>query len=207
LDLHDGSPIIKADFLGRGHFAEAYMAGSYVYLLVNGDSMKEALCQWCDPRPHLPEITDLGESVSGSWGKTVERKVYRMLWYAKLEKTRHPKAWAQFRALEKLMAEACADIQHKYRDDNRFGFGRYGFETMQLLCRKAHAAKLPRALCQALDDLCDAASLYGSGCMFEFSRRNLGVDTRGRLILRDVLFDAEKLEDEMRARRRGALGY
>ena len=64
--------------------------------------------------------------------------------------------------------------------------------------------KIPNPLWEALYAIIEAAENYGSSYKIEISKSNLGVSQRGRLILRDVIFDMTLVE---KIRRRNPVSY
>jgi len=167
---------IQATYLGAGHYAKAFRDGSDVYILVKDCLMKEAIAMFAQGHVHVPVVEKL-DSLPDE-----ETVLYRMDYYEPLTSA-HKTAWQHFRALQRILEDA-----RSTRD--------FGHDIMNAVCDGAREAKLPDSLIEALEALTIAGSTYGDGVCFEFAQRNLGVDEQGRLVLRDILFDADKIQRE-----------
>jgi hypothetical protein len=179
---------LDAEFLGQGHYAKAYRVGDDVYLFVTECYMKEAI-EGIEG-PHIPKVErhDVVSSRSGE-----DTYVYKMPFFEPLT-PKHAAAWAQFRELQRATEEAKEALAEEYGQKGR-SF-RLIYDGYAVNDRLIDIAQVPASLKTALRDMASNASNYGAGVTFEFAKRNLGVDKSGNLILRDVLFDSEKLEIE-----------
>jgi hypothetical protein len=184
IDPGDGTEL-AVHYLGRGAHATAYQHGLTVYLLVDeDDNMKEALELFVpDGTPHVPPVKRLGTVCKR--GKC--RNVYTMPYYRTVT-AKDKEAWAVVKLLESTRLEL-----HRTRF---VATGKclsvYGIELMYEVIQ-ATRTKVPESVTEALEALSYAGSNYGCGVTFEFGRRNIGVDERGGVVFRDVLFDAAKV--------------
>lgn len=191
----------EAQFIGKGRYARAFLEpkSRLVYLFVQGCYLKEGVSMWADKLPHVPAITR-HESQDDCHGETVH--VFSMPFYAPLRAC-HKTAWAQFRELQRANEEARSEICQSRDYQGKFKrLSVYGYDVNRLTIERAN---VPASLKAALETMADAILNYGCGCTFEVNARNLGVDDQGRLVLRDICFDAEKLEEEDHGKMRRAL--
>lgn len=191
----DGNSV-NATYLGKGRHATAYRFGDTVYLYVAEDEyMKDVIADglWDTDSPHIPKIAKHGDvMIRGQW-----RKVYSMP-FSRTIKASDGEAWKGLRTLasvaEKIFRERFAGKLH-------IEGAYYNRDIIE-----ASTGLVAASVTDALDKLADAAANYGSGVSFEFGKRNIGVDADGRIVFRDILFDAEKMRRELAAtmkRRRG----
>lgn len=183
---------IDAEYLGSGRHCVAYRFGDTVYCFVDEDeAMKEAISMWCDDLPHIPKIEDVGNQfIRGVW-----KKVYKMPYYRNIN-AKDKEAWAVLKTLKKT----ADDIFHsKYcvSDKSLWMWGQYYMDDIIEQTR----GKIPESVTEALESMMNAGANYGMGIAFEFGQRNIGVDSEGRIVFRDILFDAEKMHREMAAKR------
>lgn len=162
---------IESVYLGCGHYAKAYRVNDDVYCFVNGDYMKEAI-QDMDST-HVPKI----EWVQSNG----EIEVYKMPFYEPI-KTSHKAAWADLRLLRKLWDEIPPVKGIAWNSDRNW----------ELVKRLRALSK--ESLADAIEAIQNEIGNYGSECTFEFSRRNIGVDESGNIVLRDVCFDPRRLK-------------
>jgi len=179
--------------IGQGMFAKAYVTTqgrTEVYVLVRegcGDYAKEILASLNRAgfrSPHVPRVHCVGE--------TRLEDVYRMpLYRMPLRKADSPRAWAQYRAIERCWKKAIGKVEHQHRGTVPTYEG-YSVMWATVECATVDADVSP-GLVRALTKLMNAAENYGSDWTFEFSPRSLGTTPRGNLILLDVLFSLEAL--------------
>lgn len=198
-DIRVDGTTLRAEYLGKGRYATAWQVAGptgRVYLFVKEGTcyMKEALLpMWVGEgsqrSPHLPEVKKHEDAcVRGQW-----YDVYSMPYYRTLT-AKDGEAWKQYRELLRANEQARKEILRSSW-------------PCKLLSREGHTvnwrtielADVPEPLKEGLEDLTNAIASFGCGCTLEFAPRNLGVDAEGRLILRDVAFDAEKIEQERAA--------
>lgn len=168
-----------AIFLGQGDFSKAYLIqtnkGPYV-ITYGDDCTKEVIALWGDKsNPHVPKI----------W--RYDTNIYLMPYYKPLTKE-YRVAWNQYITLKKVLEAVRRSYINRvgindYRKDDGY---RVIDEFITFLC--SHQKNINSALCDALKDICDTCTNCGSNIMFEFAPRNLGVDNKGRLVLRDIVF-------------------
>lgn len=189
----------QVSYLGAGAHAKAYRDGDAVFLLVHDEDehMKEAVEMWCSPMPHIPDIKR-HDAQTGRGGKEIQ--VYSMPFYPNITASDR-EAWAVLKTLTEA-AERIRRARYGYRcERNLYQWGLYFARDVIDDTR----GKVPETVSEALTELMNAGSNYGSGVTFEFGRRNIGTDGQGRIVFRDILFDAEKVQREqmaeMRARR------
>lgn len=155
--LIDGQQI-PGEFIGKGLFAKAYRYGDMVYLLVKGDSSKEALATFADTSlRHMPRIVR-----HENWK---DYQVFSMPYYHKLSKTAWPEAYKDWQRLNQLVV---------------------GRQSIQAMIE--NDTDLTDSLRAALQTIIDAFGNYtDSGMVFEPRKVNVSVDSNGVLILRDVV--------------------
>jgi hypothetical protein len=169
----------SAWYLGKGSFTKAYVIliskGPYV-ILYGEDCTKEVLALWGDKsNPHCPKI----------W--RYDSNIYIMPYYRPLT-PEYRIAWKQYTVLKKIWNYV---NQPKYEDgkfykDNSYILGYMLVDRFIRECEKN--SSINRALIDALQNIYDTVINCGSDCMFEFAVRNLGVDKKDRLVLRDIAF-------------------
>jgi hypothetical protein len=182
---------LKIKKIGQGMFAKAYATTGKrprVFLEIPddaGDYSKEILSEVsADTRSkYLPKTKKIGYTNTAD---VFEQPLYK----APLRKADSAKAWKEYRTLEKCWNEALRKVQR--------GRGREwiyeGYNLQNLVRECAKANQLSPALIRALELITDASANYGSTYSFEFSPRNLATDSKGNLILLDVLFDLETVQ-------------
>ena len=198
----DGKPL-EAEYLGRGQCATAFrgLADGRVYLFVSEDDhMKNAVEMWTtDGMPHVPQLKRHADDKAR--GKF--RQVYSSPFYP-TRTAEHREAWATYKTLK----EAADRIRRaKYLGGWQPGGrslltdGLYFFQDVIEDTR----GKVAESVTEALVELMNAASNYGCSITCEFPVRNLGVDDAGRIVFRDILFDAEKVQRQWaeKSKRRG----
>ena len=209
-----------AEYLGAGHWCRAWRvpadfepgqknadypkadwAGRVLLITKENDYSKEILSRGginpqLDGLPHIPVVDTVTEDHRGRAGEY--HRVYLMDYYPTLTADNR-EAWRQFRALDKAH-----DTAHREKC-----FATVGKEPIYTFAHQISNETLdlarpdiPESLAEALQALIDAAASYGSSWGVEFRKANLGMDTEGRLILRDCLFDAELLWKEREQQRR-----
>lgn len=181
----EGNPLL-VEYLGKGHYCTAWRHKNNVFLFVKGDYLKEPLLS-LQGMKHIPKLEQLESSN--------DALIYKTLFYPNIT-AKDKKAWGHYKSLSEALENARKQIQEKH------GWQRlqsYGHEINNFV-----AEQFSGSLGTALKELVYEACNYGSGVTFEFAPRNLGVDSKGNLVLRDVLFDAEKIFEErekMRAKK------
>ena len=181
-----GTPL-DCEYLGRGHFCKgAWRNGEWVYLFVEGDVLKEAVEHHCQGIPHLPELFRLDDPDPHK-----DTMLYKMRYYPTVT-AQDARAWRELRQLQAARAHAvtvCMKVPG-------FRWAVDAFKVNEGTIEHLSAGPLH----DAAQALYEAISLYGAGCAFEFAPRNCGVGKDGALILRDCAFDAERMEQERRAK-------
>lgn len=165
---------LLCEYLGKGAYCTAWRHKNDVYLFVK-DYMKEAL-QFAPNSRHIPKMERLEDGPNMQVFKT---KYYKDLTSADSE------AWQQYKAIAAAIEQAREQVIQRYGSLDLYR--NYGYEIAQTA---ANLAKVKPALKRALLGLADAIANYGCSCTFEAGKRNFGVDSKGRLILRDICFDA-----------------
>jgi hypothetical protein len=183
---------LDAVYLGRGKYSVAYQVGNDVIIYVRKEDYGKEILTHCAENPHIPICekidTQPGPS-SGDW----DIQVFRMPFYEALR----PKteAWAIMKELARAREAAYSEIikePHMVR-----------YEGVTVNYQVSETANVPDSVREALQILTNTAANWGSGYMFDaFRKPNLGQDSEGRIILRDVLYDAEGVYNEHQARLR-----
>lgn len=179
--IHLGGKEVLAEYLGKGRHAKAYRIGNGVLLYVRDCLMKEAIAGI--NHVHVPTIEYVDTHC--------EVTVWKMPFYQPLA-SKYTEAWAQAKELMRVTADANALIQQRNRKIHHTDLG---YQMARYVC---DTANIPELLRDALEEMIEKAKNYGEGVTFEFSRRNLGVDEQGRLILRDVLYDRRLVWEKMK---------
>jgi hypothetical protein len=119
-----------------------------------------------------------------------------MPYYANIT-AKDKEAWRIYKTLKKIANEVFNALRKKH--GIKFSLAYLGCDHRQLIVDRAHR-RVPRSVTNALQKLINGGGNYGCGITFEFAPRNIGVDKKGKIIFRDILFDADKIEKE-RARK------
>ena len=159
--------------IGKGVFTKAYKYKNRVYAK-SVDTAKECIALFCRGYGYLPAITRLDYLDDGS-------AVYSMPFYNKLTK-RHKTAWEQYKNLCHFFSE-------------------YNYDTEQILLN-VDKLKVSAGLKNSLVSLIEMMSNYNhyENLKLELPRNNLAVTKSGRLILLDIIFDAELFNKIRRGR-------
>lgn len=159
--------------IGQGKYSTAYISKNDVYIL-SDDAAKEALVFFVGRRKHLPSIKRLGYNVN-----VKGQSLYKMPFYHKVVKSQHPKAWAQYKEMESLIGKC-----HM----------RYNFDPnkcIEVFKRKNEI--LSKAFRESVVELIKAMMNYTDSIILEISPRNMRVNSRGELILLDIIADRNTL--------------
>ena len=186
---------LDACFLGSGHYCRAYLVGDTVYCYVKQEDYMKEMVARCSRMPHIPDVKEHGEvSIHGKF-----YNLYSMPFYEPLT-AQHVQAWQDYRALQREHKAAQDEVKAKqdfWRHPGAF-WDIYNNEVNVVFVDRVKSYPALATLAVALEEMADNMANYGSGCGFEFAPRNLGVDTYGNLVLRDVCFDAEKIARDKR---------
>ena len=176
IELEDGHKVMTT-YLGQGRFSTSWRNGERVYLINKAEELdyakeiaRDAFAG--DANPHLPECHREG------WLE--DKQVFSMPFYSKLT-GKDSKAWSQYKDLK-----SCWE---KVFRGQPYGSSARGVDLMDQFIEQVDDDGLK----EALQFLRDACCNYGDDYLFEFSPRNLGVSSKGELILRDVVFNREAL--------------
>ncbi|MFM9972922.1 MAG: hypothetical protein ACKVQK_31485 [Burkholderiales bacterium] len=177
---------IQAEFIGKGQFARCYRVGDSVYSFVNNgnrhsDYSKEAVSMWADSNNvHIPQIEKMG-NYDNKHGYGI---LYKMPYYESLS-VKHAEARSQFKKLKKAFDKNLWNVSNEL-----------GFEKNQRLIQylRDNSPEL-ESIIDALESIDGAGRNYGDNYIIEIGKRNIKVDSEGRLILLDVLFNADALKE------------
>lgn len=197
-----GQPLGKVEQIGKGRFCTAYRSlahTSVVYLVVKeeaGDYSKHILGDCTGS--YFPELERLGDCG--------DRTVYRTRYYERLT-AKHKHAWAEFKRLAAARETAWQEITRKQAKNNHntpmhvFGVD-VANRTIEIICEQGRLGAIGTngAMIDALEQLVNSMSNYGSSYTFEFAARNLAVNDHGRLVLLDPVFDLETIAKDHAAR-------
>ena len=170
----DYSKIFKyKNLIGKGAFTQAYKYKGRVYIK-SVDNAKECLALFCRGHRYLPAITRLDYLDDGS-------AIYSMPFYNKLTK-QHLGAWKQYKILQHF-------------------FNHYNYDTEQILLN-VDKLKVSAGLKNSLIRLIEMMANYNhyENLRLELPKHNLAVTRSGRLILLDIIFDAELFNKTRRGR-------
>jgi len=179
------------EYLGKGHFSTCWKSTNtigerVVFTLTNSEDYgKEILARTInasdlDKRKHLPVVKREGD--------LNDKTVYKMPLYSKLT-AKHKMAWAQAKMLRTLFDQVRREFLNNCNHEYEHLYRYRSIEICQEFVNQLVPGQLADALQALLDTMCD----YGSSMLFEFPTRNLCVDSEGRLILLDIIFDTEKV--------------
>jgi hypothetical protein len=177
--------------IGEGAFARVYRevgGKGRVFAFTDDDTHdKEIASMASSPdNPHVPAVEKYGHTVG--YGPTGQKTVYTMPYYkAPLRKSDSPRAWADFRVIEKCLKES-----------DKYGRGLYETNTATVECVRTKGAT--PGVADALGDLVDTAANYDADeFALEIAPRNLATDDKGNLVLLDVLFNRRKRREQLEA--------
>lgn len=183
---------LDAEYLGKGKFATAYRVGSDVLLYVRRGCYGKEILAHCAESPHIPPCERV-ETQNGPPGVDWDINVYRMPFYEGLRP--RTEAWAIMKELQRAREAAYTELIKEP--------SMVRYEGVTVNYQVWTTAQVPDSVREALKILTDTAANWGSGYMFDaFNKANLGQDAEGRIILRDVLYDAEAVYNEFQAKMR-----
>jgi hypothetical protein len=174
--ITDNGKKIEVTRIGRGQWSTAYRHGRDVYLVTreSKDYSKHIMAEAYRRLPsnrHLPHIREI-ERLNGSYR-------FKMPFYPRLM-SKDDKAWRTFKDLRELANRVW--MTNNFTKD---GWMERGYS---LMCSVRDKVK-DRALRNALDSIIDASMDYAETYWFEFSPRNLGVGSKGQLVLMDPIYN------------------
>lgn len=183
----EGRDPIKVTRIGKGTFSVAWKTtGPHPIVVVgvgHGAPDKEIMADAYhrDPNnPHLPKVVRLGQSPDG------DVVYYTMPLYTTPLRKAHvsEQGWKDYRALKR-----CADSPARCV----FTLSPYEANFELMSCVSTDSTVSPK-LIEALDDLVNVASNYGSSVFVrDINPRNLASDEDGNLVLLDLVFDQDLL--------------
>ena len=165
--------------IGKGAFTTAYRKGNTVYA-VSRDSSKECIALFCKGK-HIPKIERL---------KYNEYSLYKMPFYKKCTKKDTPESWEQYKQIRKMLDKwseltrmlALSGITKVLQQDvSKFNTFVHSHKTIKLSLRKA--------IVQMVENYFN----YVDAVYLEISPRNIAVNSRGTLVLLDIMYDKELL--------------
>jgi GNAT superfamily N-acetyltransferase len=176
---------IAGSYLGAGHYVrKAVLSDNKVYLIMKKqDLMKDALAENEFDTPHIPPVERIYDNVKDEY-------IYTMPYYKPIS-AKDREAWSIMRELNRAKDVVWRNYHFGGKTRDRPIYT-YWYEMGNDIISEA---KVPQSVKEALTELLNAAGNYGS-VMFEFDKRNVGVDELGRIIFRDIIFDIEKLHKE-----------
>ncbi len=177
-DYEKGELTLTGEYLGKGSFSTCFKVDSLVYSFVRTDKdhvdySKEAISQWAEENPHIPEFKNVGDFKNG--------EVYTSPLYNELTK-KNKQAWSQYKLIASL---ANKNLRYNKKGYNLF-INREFIDSLKDV--------ISDEIFNALHILNDAMSNYGDFYMMEFPKRNLKVNDEGNLILLDVFFNPKALK-------------
>lgn len=181
----------RAVYIGRGRFTCAFATTRYVFLYTfYNDHSKDILAFGPNNNPHLPVVNFVGTLMLDRR----EIKVYKSRFY-KTNPCRDEMGENNYRIMKALQRahNAANDkvkgdliqkgICHAYND--------YVIKN----------ADVPDKMIDALKQIERGCIWYGDHYLFDdFRRQNMGLDSKGNLILVDPVFDAERIYKDLLAR-------
>lgn len=184
---HEVTPMMingeKCKRIGKGQFSTAYRSiddPNVVYLLTNEDDNIREIYRHITNK-HIPQMELLEQNVY------IGRKyvnVWKMPYYKPIKKS--DPCWKQYKTLYDAWQEIYTPLISAYFYKKQYSDGFMAAEQfLQILEEKSI---IDQDLLYALERINVWSSCYGSGYIFEFQKRNVGVDQDGNLVLRDVIF-------------------
>lgn len=167
-----------AKYLGRGKFSRVYQVGNRAIYYTLDDCTKEVLALYYHGgTPHLPEIIRHDNITIGRF----DYQVYSSPVYRDLRRT----DTSAYRIMKEILEwnrsfyQMCSinGIRYKLNYDTMIKFVEY--------CRTE--TDLPRSIVKALQEITELSSNCGYDIMFDFHKKNFGVNAYGTLIFRDVV--------------------
>lgn len=188
---------LQATYLGKGKFTTAYRVGDTVYTFTDvesGDFGKEILSlHLYGEQAGLPPTQRHSDvAIRGR-----EYYVYSMPFIAPLTAA-SKQAWRDYKILAKVQVEARWALPYSKP------ITEYAMDVNNDILARFIAAGGSQHTAEALKELVDRATNYGSDVLTEFAPRNLGVDINGNLVLRDCMFSLrsiKRLEKQKQQRR------
>ena len=202
----DSGETVSLERLGAGMFHTCYVdrTAKQVYSITiereQGSDYSKEILEFCEENPHLPPVERCGY-IDGS-----DRRVYRMPLYEPL-KAANRESWDLLKRLESARADAWRSIVAEQVTPRKMRIGDIGALVNRRVIEIMDAPGVPQSLKDALEELANTAANYGSGYVFEFSRRNVMVDGAGVLILLDTLFNLEAVEAMRRLKEKKARAF
>lgn len=176
-------------FLGRGKFSNVYYAGPRsVYIFTqHGDLSKDILCHVHTDMPHVPYMSYLG--IYPHTNFSVQIDVYQTHWYNPFVLRDVPyTARNAMTELRLAHAKACSKFKGNIIAKNQcIDFNYY----------IAEHARVSDKIRMALIAITESAQDWGKTYLFDdFRPKNLGLDSKGRIMFIDAMFDAGLLQKE-----------
>jgi hypothetical protein len=179
--------LYSAEYLGRGKFSKVFKVGNRAVYYTQGDCGKEVLAMFQRKRVmHLPEIVRHDDvEVRGKYYYVFSSPIYRNV-------TRKDRS-----AYESMMM--IINLYGRFWDKlvNEVGLVAFnemtGAEIMERFVEYVRKIPIvPRSIVQALEELVNVAINCGGDVVFDFHRRNFGVNEYGTLIFRDPIASEQK---------------
>lgn len=187
---------VMARYMGSGRFTTVYRVGSDVllYTFYNDFSksiLAHAYREHGKDNPHLPQISRIGQlRYEGR-----EVNVYQAKYYNKVIRKRLSPTNAK---IVNILQDAHDDACHLYPNNIVRNYKGHDFNQVIL-----DAKGLPTSMRRALEYLAQVSLDWGDHYIFDnFHIRNMGLDTRSRLVLIDPMFDMDKVQKDHDFRRR-----
>lgn len=169
---YEGIKLNSSNLIGKGSFTKAYRNKNTVYV-VSHCPAKEAIALFCTSSKHLPAIERLEYSIDDKGNS-----VYKMPYYAKINKALHPKAWKHYQAIKRVV--------HAKWNNSKMDVCLW-IEVFE------EDKTIPKKLRNDIIAVLDAMTNYTLNVGVEISPRNIGVDRRGNLVLLDIVFSRDVL--------------
>lgn len=169
--------------IGAGDFSTAYRSidnPNVVYLLTKEDDHIREIYAHIDHQ-NIPTFELIAQGVYIR-GKYVN--IWKMPYYKPIKKS--DPCWEQYKTLYNAWQDIYIPLLSAYFYKKQYNDGFMAAEQfLQILEDKRI---IDQEMVCALEQLKTWSSCFGSGYIFEFQKRNVGVDQDGNLILRDVVF-------------------
>lgn len=160
--------------IGRGCFTTAYRKGNKVYA-VSRDVAKEGITIFNVTGRHIPKIERLACDV---------KSLYVMPYYRRCTKREFPKAWNDYQIIKRALL-------NWYRGD---AIGMYGSKQVnQFIDFITTQKQIKKSLRDDIISLVEMMMNYTDRVGFEISPRNIAVNSRGSLVLLDVVYNIKDL--------------
>lgn len=176
--------------IGKGEFCTAWRSidtPQNVYLICKeGDNVKEVLKQIQDT-PHIPMM----QYVDSYYHCGIDYTIWKTEYSEKLT-AKHKDAWKIAKILRETWDNTPWTKPYPFygstRSERQEWLDLWHDRVRRFIDTIEQDDRIPATIHSALACVYSWACAYGPNFLFEFPNRNLGIDSNGNLVLRDILF-------------------